>query len=164
MTAEGKMMLNMHTYRICLILQVEFVNIDERGTAFPNGGWLTRRGLEARRPVWGAKHLSDLQKREREAVERAQKEGGRKGIDFAPASTSSSRKGKEKERESDYPFVLPLDPAGRLSSSARRERREDDRDRDRNKERERKRKGVGEEEGRYERDRERKRERWKDGM
>jgi hypothetical protein len=33
--------------------QVEFVDIDERGSSFPGGGWLTRRGLEERVPSWG---------------------------------------------------------------------------------------------------------------
>lgn len=153
--------------------QVEFVNIDERGTAFPDNGWLTRRGLEERRPTWGAKHLSDLQKREREAVERAQRGGGRKGIDFAPASRSTGPADKGKERESrnatgtgtgtgtgtaDYPFVLPLDHAPR-SSNLKRDEPERSSGRSKRKDRG----GGTEEEAKYERERERKRERWKGG-
>jgi hypothetical protein len=38
-------------------VQVEFVDIDERGSAFPGGGWITRRNLETRIPTWGAKAL-----------------------------------------------------------------------------------------------------------
>lgn len=36
------------------------MDIDERGSAFPGGGWLTRRGLEGRIPEWGAKALSTV--------------------------------------------------------------------------------------------------------
>jgi hypothetical protein len=91
------------------------VDIDERASAFPGGGWLTRRGLEAEVPRYGPKALQNQQNEMAEAAKRAQ-EGRRREIAF-----TSSRGGRDRERE--------------------RERERDDRRRDRDR-REREKAGL----------------------
>ncbi|GMK58715.1 hypothetical protein CspeluHIS016_0601570 [Cutaneotrichosporon spelunceum] len=109
---------------------VEFVDIDERASAFPGGGWLTRRGLEGQIPTFGPKALQVRQNAMDAANKRAQ-EGKRREIAF-------TRSGRG-ERESD-----------------RDERRRGDRDRDRGRDRREKggvhRPKYGWEGGRRERD------------
>lgn len=104
---------------------MEFVDIDERGSAYPSGGWLTRVGLEKKLPEWGASvlcksqitygfasgrlsmlttHLpfvstAKKQKEAQEALERSQTPGSRSKIDFASSSgTSSSRMNSSSSR------------------------------------------------------------------
>ncbi|KLT40633.1 hypothetical protein CC85DRAFT_287252 [Cutaneotrichosporon oleaginosum] len=74
---------------------VEFVDIDERATAVPGGGWITRRGLEAEVSRYGPKALQAQQNEMAEAAKRAQ-EGRRREIAF-----TSSGSGRERERERD---------------------------------------------------------------
>ncbi|GHJ88880.1 hypothetical protein NliqN6_5282 [Naganishia liquefaciens] len=71
---------------------VEFVDIDERGSAFPGGGWITRRGLEARIPVWGAKGIAAQQKAQETAMLASQATGKRKHIDFTAGGNGSNRR------------------------------------------------------------------------
>ncbi|WVR09244.1 hypothetical protein IAU60_006308 [Kwoniella sp. DSM 27419] len=70
---------------------VEFVDIDERATAFPESGWLTRRNLESLVPTYGPRALAEAQKTKQEAVKASQASGSRREIGFAPA--------KHKDRE-----------------------------------------------------------------
>jgi hypothetical protein len=58
------------------------VSIDETATAFPSGGWMTRRGLSAEIPLYGPSALQAQQKAKQEAVKRAQEVGKRSAIDF----------------------------------------------------------------------------------
>ncbi|KAJ9108479.1 hypothetical protein QFC20_003385 [Naganishia adeliensis] len=97
---------------------VEFVDIDERGSAFPGGGWITRRNLESRIPVWGAKALAAQQKAQETALQVSQSTGKRKTIDF----TSSSRKheASSSARRKDDRYSVPLPRNG--SGESRRER------------------------------------------
>lgn len=118
-------------------MQVEFVDIDERGSAFPGGGWITHRNLESRIPIWGAKALgtrfiSDFprfpadikrsvaaqQKAQETALQVSQSTGKRKTIDF----TSSSRKHEASSlaRRKDDRYSVPLPRNG--SGESRRER------------------------------------------
>ncbi|KAK8843509.1 hypothetical protein IAR55_007169 [Kwoniella newhampshirensis] len=81
---------------------VEFVSIDERATAFPSSGWLTRRRLESLIPTYGPSALSASQKVKEEAVRAAQAIGTRKEIGFAPARhRDEKRREREKERGRD---------------------------------------------------------------
>lgn len=73
---------------------VEFVDIDERASAFPSGGWITRRGLEATRREYGPRALTDAQDRMAEAARRAQKD--RKEISFTGAKTRDHRHGRDR--------------------------------------------------------------------
>ncbi|WWD20950.1 hypothetical protein CI109_105428 [Kwoniella shandongensis] len=79
---------------------VEFVSIDERATAFPSSGWLTRRNLESLLPTYGPSALSSAQKAKEEAVRASQAIGTRKEIGFAPAKHKErDEKRRERERE-----------------------------------------------------------------
>lgn len=89
---------------------VEFVSIDERATAFPSTGWLTRRGLESTITTYGPAALSAEQKRKEEAVKATQVPGARKEIGFAKGRYSDDgrrrdhhhdREGKEADRHRD---------------------------------------------------------------
>ncbi|BEI99325.1 hypothetical protein CcaverHIS631_0403680 [Cutaneotrichosporon cavernicola] len=68
---------------------VEFVDIDERASAFPGGGWITRRGLEGQVSAYGPKALQAQQSAMDAANKRAQ-EGKRREIAF----TSTGRGGR----------------------------------------------------------------------
>lgn len=74
---------------------VEFVDIDERASAFPRGGWLTRRGLEDTKKDYGPQVLLRRQDELAEAARRAQRD--RKEISFTGAKTRDRR---ERERDS----------------------------------------------------------------
>lgn len=62
--------------------QVDFVQISEHSSAFPSGGWLTRRHIEAEIPFYGPAALNAQQKAKQEATRRAQEVGKRKEISF----------------------------------------------------------------------------------
>ncbi|WVQ94800.1 hypothetical protein IAU59_001883 [Kwoniella sp. CBS 9459] len=108
---------------------VEFVSIDERATAFPSSGWLTRRKLTSPSILakYSPKAMSETQKRKAEQAKLAQAAGSRKEIGF----TKAKHDDKPKSRVSEGGW---------------------DKDRDRNSHR----KGEG---GHRERDRDKKRER-----
>lgn len=91
--------------------QVEFVSIDERATAFPSAGWITRRELESTIPTYGPAALSAEQKRKEEAVKATQVPGARKEIGFAKARYSDDgrkrdhhhdREGRKGDRHRDW--------------------------------------------------------------
>jgi len=68
---------------------VEFVDIDERGSAYPGGGWLTRKDLETRIPVWGKRAIADAQKAAADAVTASQAPGLRSNISFTSGSSQA---------------------------------------------------------------------------
>ncbi|OXB33696.1 hypothetical protein J007_06623 [Cryptococcus neoformans] len=78
---------------------VEFVSIDERATAFPSTGWITRRELESTIPTYGPAALSAEQKRKEEAVKATQVPGARKEIGFAKARYSDD--GRKRDHHHD---------------------------------------------------------------
>ncbi|ORX38982.1 HCNGP-like protein-domain-containing protein [Kockovaella imperatae] len=80
---------------------VEFVDLSERATAFPSGGWLTRQGLEYLRPKYGPKALGDEQKRKQEEVRKAQEVGKRNSISFAPGRHADDRDVRGVDRSKD---------------------------------------------------------------
>jgi hypothetical protein len=85
--------------------QVEFVSIDETATAFPSGGWITRRGLSAEIPLHGPSALQAQQKAKQEAVKRAQEAGKRSAIDFKAGKyrdDAGSGSGSGGRREKDW--------------------------------------------------------------
>lgn len=75
---------------------VEFVDIDERASAFPRGGWITRRGLEDTRPQYGPKALQRRQDELADAARRAQRD--RRGIEFTSAKTRDRRERDDRDR------------------------------------------------------------------
>ena len=79
-------------------VQVEFVDIDERATAFPSGGWMTRRNIEDLIPDYGPQSLSATQKAKQEAVKRTQEVGKRSNIQFAPGRRREDERGGPKRR------------------------------------------------------------------
>ncbi|RSH95463.1 hypothetical protein EHS25_000555 [Saitozyma podzolica] len=84
---------------------VEFVSIDETATAFPSGGWITRRGLSAEIPLHGPSALQAQQKAKQEAVKRAQEAGKRSAIDFKAGKyrdDAGSGSGSGGRREKDW--------------------------------------------------------------
>lgn len=70
------------------------MDIDERASAFPNGGWLTRQGLEAQIPTYGPKALLAQQNAMAEAAKQSQ--AGRKEIAFTNSKTD--RKDRDRDR------------------------------------------------------------------
>jgi hypothetical protein len=79
--------------------QVEFVSIEETATAFPSGGWLTRRNLEAEIATYGPAALQAQQKAKQDAVRRSQEAGKRSGIEFAPAKHRDRDEGARRDKE-----------------------------------------------------------------
>ncbi|ORY29104.1 HCNGP-like protein-domain-containing protein [Naematelia encephala] len=77
---------------------VEFVDIDERATAFPSSGWLTRRNLEDLIPTYGPNALSEQQKARQEARKAAQEPGKRSEIKFAPGRKDDRERERDRER------------------------------------------------------------------
>lgn len=140
---------------------VEFVNIDERGSAYPQGGWLTRRGLEEKLPAWGSKALAETQKKAQDELDKSQAAGARNRIDFA-SSTASKRSSssihphvpdsqnhrRRGDVSKEYPLLLPSDmnvpgetgskrhKSDRPTHSHRSDRRDKERDRHNSKRRE----------------------------
>lgn len=115
-----------------LITQVEFVDIDERATAFPSGGWTTRRDIEDLIPDYGPQALSATQKAKQEAVKRSQEVGKRSNISFAPGRRrdGDDRGGPKKRSRDDEARDRDRDryrPKDRRYEADRRER--DGRDR-----------------------------------
>ncbi|KAI5451585.1 hypothetical protein NCC49_001570 [Naganishia albida] len=96
---------------------VEFVDIDERGSAFPGGGWITRRNLESRIPEWGPHALAAQQKAQETALLASQASGKRKNIDF-----TSSRKESSSSRRKEYSSSLPGNGEAAGTGSSRRPR------------------------------------------
>ncbi|KAJ9103201.1 hypothetical protein QFC21_002624 [Naganishia friedmannii] len=94
---------------------VEFVDIDERGSAFPGGGWLTRRGLERRIPEWGAKALSAQQKAQETALLASQSTGKRKTIDFTSSVSAGSGSGSGRSSKRRVP---PPNRAGKYPQTS----------------------------------------------
>jgi len=78
--------------------QVEFVDIDERATAFPSGGWMTRRNIEDLIPDYGPQSLSATQKAKQEAIKRTQEVGKRSNIQFAPGRRREDERGGSNKR------------------------------------------------------------------
>lgn len=111
---------------------VEFVDLDERATAFPGGGWLTRRNLESEISQYGPKALTAQQTAMADAVRRSQEGSKRREISFTGARTSDRRerddrdheRPRERDRRDDR-----HDRGGRDRRDDRRDRR-DRRDRD----------------------------------
>jgi U4/U6.U5 tri-snRNP-associated protein 1 len=115
--------------------QVDFVDISERSTAFPNNGWLTRQGLESRVSKYGAKTLSAIQKERQEAVRKSQEAGKRSAIGFTTG---------RKDRPSDYAAA---------SRGYDRDRHEPRKNEEREKDRERESTGHNRQDRELERDR-----------
>ena len=82
--------------------QVEFVALDERATAFPSHGWLTRRHLEDTIPSIGPKALSEQQRIKQEVSRRAHEVGKRSEIAFAPARKRERERDERGEGERRY--------------------------------------------------------------
>lgn len=86
------------------------MDLDERATAFPSGGWLTRRGIEAEIPTYGPKALLTQQNAMAEAVRRSQESGKRREISFTSSRTHGregrdsrdSRDSRDRERDRDH--------------------------------------------------------------
>lgn len=87
---------------------VEFVDIDERGTAYPGaGGWLTRQSLENRIADWGPEAIAKDQAAADKAREDAQKAGMRGKIAFASSSSARGSGRSHSIGGGDYPLLLP---------------------------------------------------------
>jgi hypothetical protein len=111
--------------------QVDFVSIDETATAFPSGGWLTRRGISAEIPLYGPSSLQAQQKAKQEAVKRAQEVGKRSAIDFKAGKyrdDAGSGSGSGTRRDKDW-----VRGADRGEGGKGRTRTRDDEPRDREK-------------------------------
>nr|KIR44262.1 hypothetical protein I312_06551 [Cryptococcus bacillisporus CA1280] len=80
---------------------VEFVSIDERATAFPSTGWLTRRHLESIIPTYGPAALSAEQKRKEEAKKATQVPGARKEIGFAKGRYSDDGRRRDHHHDTE---------------------------------------------------------------
>ena len=78
---------------------MEFVALDERSSAFPSSGWLTRRNLESLIPSYGPKALAEQQSVKQEQVKRAQEAGKRSAIAFAPARKRDRDRDRDRDRE-----------------------------------------------------------------
>ncbi|OCF44442.1 hypothetical protein I317_01702 [Kwoniella heveanensis CBS 569] len=119
---------------------VEFVSIDERATAFPTSGWLTRRNLTS--PLLLAKYspraMSEAQKRKAELAKLAQAAGARKEIGFTKGKYSDD-KPKSRATESGWDKDKERDRGGHRKSDRerKRDRYEKDKERDRDRKRER---------------------------
>lgn len=74
------------------------MDIDERATAFPSGGWVTRRSIEDLIPEYGPQSLSATQKAKQEAIKRSQEVGKRSNIQFAPGRRREEERGGAKKR------------------------------------------------------------------
>ncbi|KAK1922375.1 HCNGP-like protein-domain-containing protein [Papiliotrema laurentii] len=124
---------------------VEFVDLDERRSYFPSGGWLTRLGIEGEVADHGPKRMAEEQRRRQEETKRGQEAGKRTAIAFQSGRKDRDEGagvggGREREREREE----RRERDGRRDRD--RERRGDrqrDRDRDRQVERERPRQGDG---------------------
>lgn len=75
------------------------MDLEERATAFPGGGWLTRRNLEGEIPTYGPRALTAQQNAMADAVRRSQESGKRRDIAFTSARTE--REGRDSGRERD---------------------------------------------------------------
>lgn len=83
--------------------QIDFVSISEHTSAFPSGGWLTRRNIEAEIPLYGPAALDAQQRALADAAKRSREaEGSSRQIGFVSAKkgdeVKSSRNGRWEER------------------------------------------------------------------
>ncbi|EIW67000.1 hypothetical protein TREMEDRAFT_34326 [Tremella mesenterica DSM 1558] len=102
---------------------VEYVDITERASAFPSGGWLTRQDLEDQIPKYGPTALNAVQKAKQDEVRRNQETGKRSNINFQSAKHDDSRPREREWRRGDEKKVK--------GDRARDREREKDRDRER---------------------------------
>lgn len=130
--------VQLRTARQLTHTQVEFVELDETATAFPAGGWLTRRGIAEEIPLHGPKALLAQQNAMADAVRARQDRGkaagggGRREIAFAPARTQDrrvEREQRESRRDRDRDRDYGRDHRDRDRDRRGRERDRDERDR-----------------------------------
>ncbi|WVO18207.1 hypothetical protein L204_105912 [Cryptococcus depauperatus] len=108
---------------------VEFVSIEERATAFPLSGWLTRRNIESLIPHYGPSALSLQQKRQEETVKASKAPGKRSSIGFAKAKHNDDE--LEKVRVTNQGNEHERHKERQKEKGQRRDDRDLDRERDR---------------------------------
>ena len=129
-------------------VQVEFVDIDERASAFPAGGWLTRAALEDSIPLYGPTALAAQQKAKEDAVKRSQEAGKRSSINFQSARHRDEHSTREGDRSWDKGRVGGRHNNSKNGTLGKRDR-EHDRERDRDRDRDRHRRSGHERDRHY---------------